>query len=307
MLFSTLNPSLSVTGISGEMTRAMHLLYYWTRENYLRDLDWGAGFHLNQRNEFLHEANIGDSVWAFTRNSKGSYVLAAELVVSAKTINAPRFRYGPFRVWGNLSKSSYFLTEPQSNIDLLIRSLSCTTNASLLGRSFQGARAIKPINQSDHERLRVYSKTLPLEPRAKVFPEYQLEAAILLNDKDLVKSMLTKDKFGMASKRRKYFYSEGPARSQKLVHTLKEMYDGCCQLSGWNPRQIYGRDLCEAHHMHWLSRGGEDEIENMILVSPNSHRAIHRCDAQFNYRNGVIIFPNQEQRLMLNKHINLAD
>jgi hypothetical protein len=28
----------------------VHLLYYWKRENYRRDLDFGAGYHLNQRN-----------------------------------------------------------------------------------------------------------------------------------------------------------------------------------------------------------------------------------------------------------------
>jgi predicted HNH restriction endonuclease len=288
------------------MTQAMHLLYYWTRDNYRRDLDLGAGFHLNQKNDFLHKVEIGESVWSFSRNSKGSYVLAAELVVSAKTINPPGFRYGPFRIWGDLEKSSYFSIESQTNIEPLIRGLSCTTNASKLGMSFQGARAVKSINPIDHELLRTYSKTLSPEPRAKIFPEDQLEAAIVSGDQVLVKSLLAEDKSGMASKRKKYFFTESQARNQKLVRTLRELYDGCCQLSGWDPRNIYGKDLCEAHHLHWLSRGGEDKLENMLLISPNFHRAIHRCDAQFNFENGTILFPNQEHQMMFNEHIDLV-
>ena len=44
------------------------------------------GFHLNQANSLLHKIDIGESLWAFTRKSDGRYVLAAELVVSAHTV-----------------------------------------------------------------------------------------------------------------------------------------------------------------------------------------------------------------------------
>jgi 5-methylcytosine-specific restriction protein A len=83
----------------------MPLLYYWRGDNYRRDLDMGAGYHLNQANPLLHEIEIGDSLWAFTRASDGRYVLGAELVVCAKTLNPPKFRYGRYRVWGDLWKS----------------------------------------------------------------------------------------------------------------------------------------------------------------------------------------------------------
>ncbi len=72
----------------------MPLLYFWRGDNHRRDLDYGAGFHLNQANPLLHEIDIGDSLWAFTRLPTKEYVLAAELIVSAKTKNSPGFRYG---------------------------------------------------------------------------------------------------------------------------------------------------------------------------------------------------------------------
>ena len=85
----------------------MPLLYYWRGDNYRRDLDYGAGYHLNQANPLLHAIEIGDSLWAFTRRPDGQYVLAAELVIRAKTLNPPTFRYGRYRVWGDLRRSRY--------------------------------------------------------------------------------------------------------------------------------------------------------------------------------------------------------
>ena len=40
----------------------MPLLYHWVGKNYRRDLDWGAGYHLNQSNPVLHEIYLGDSL-----------------------------------------------------------------------------------------------------------------------------------------------------------------------------------------------------------------------------------------------------
>jgi 5-methylcytosine-specific restriction enzyme A len=71
---------------------------YRRRDNHRRDLDMGAGFHLNQGNPLLHEIPLGDSLWAFTRRDNGTYALAAELVIRAKTINPPKFCYGRYRV-----------------------------------------------------------------------------------------------------------------------------------------------------------------------------------------------------------------
>jgi uncharacterized protein (UPF0262 family) len=95
-----------------------------------------VGFHLNQANILLHQISIGDSILAFTRKLDGRYALAAELVVSAKTMNPRRFRYGPYRVWGDVQRSHYFQIDEQPDVSVLIRSLSVTANADVLGCSF---------------------------------------------------------------------------------------------------------------------------------------------------------------------------
>lgn len=156
----------------------MPLLYFWRGDNYRRDLDMGAGYNLNQANPLLHSIDIGDSLWAFTRNRLGEYVLAAELVVSAKTRNPKTFRYGSYRIWGSLEKSRYFLADGQPSVEPVIRNLSCNPRADLLGQSFQGRCAVRAINLADHRLLRAFSQSLPQESRARLIPEEELEEQI---------------------------------------------------------------------------------------------------------------------------------
>lgn len=154
----------------------MALLYYWRRDNYCRDLDMGAGYHLNQDNPLLHEIDLGDSLWAFTRTKSGGYSLAAELIVRAKTLNPPDFRYGRYRLWGDLRQSRYFRVEGQPDIAQFVRSLSIRANAPVVGQSFQGRAAVRPITREDYQLLAAVAKDLPLEPRARLLPEEMLEA-----------------------------------------------------------------------------------------------------------------------------------
>src|SRR5262249_3316795 len=149
----------------------------------------GVGFHLNQANPLLHEIDVGKSLWAFTRNVDGRYVLAAELVISAKTMNPRGFRYGPYRVWGDLRQSRYFSLEGQPDVSVLIRSF-VQAGADVLGRSFQGKAAVRAIREADHVRLLAYAESLPLEPRARLLPEEQLEALLLAGDETAVARLL---------------------------------------------------------------------------------------------------------------------
>jgi hypothetical protein len=122
----------------------VHLLYFWRGDSYRRDLDYGVGFHLNQANPLLHQIGIEESLWAFTRKTDGRYALAAELVVSAKTMNPRGVRYGPYRVWGDRRRSRYFGVGDQPDVSTLIRSLTLEARAKVLGRSFKAMRQYVP-------------------------------------------------------------------------------------------------------------------------------------------------------------------
>ena len=280
----------------------MPLLYHWVGKNYRRDLDWGAGYHLNQSNPLLHEIDLGDSLWAFTRTPNGNYVLAMELVVGAKTRNPCGYRYGTYRLWGDLQRSRYFYTENQPDISELIRRLSVKANAPVLGHSFQGHAAVRPLTPADHQVLVEYARHLSREPRAHLLPEEVLEARILLGNPDAVSNLITAEAPGIADKRRRYLFKDVPKRNPQFVKELREIYGGMCQLCGWNPKSLYQRDLCEAHHVHWLSRGGDDELHNMVLICPNHHRAIHRTDAPFDWADASFVFPYKREPLQISRH-----
>jgi Predicted restriction endonuclease len=258
----------------------MPLLYYWRRDNYRKDLDFGAGHHLNQNNPVMHEVARGDSLWAFTRTADGRYVLAAELIVQAKTMNRPNFRYGDYRVWGDVDRSRYFRVEGTPSVGQIIRSLSIRTEAKVLGQSFQGHAAVREITEADHQVLRDAARTLPLEPRARILPEEKLEAALIMGDRASVERLVRDEEPGVAEERKRYLYENAPQRNPDLVDRLQRLYDGHCQICRWDPVDEYGESLCEGHHIRWLSRGGDDALDNLMLVCPNHHRAIHRCDAR---------------------------
>ncbi len=71
---------------------------------------------------------------------------------------------------------------------------------------------------------------------------------------------------------------------------------------GASSRRVYGKYLCQGHHVHWLSQGGEDSENNMMLVCPNHHSAIHGCDAQFDYSTMAIDFGSSKEPLQLVLH-----
>ena len=278
----------------------MPLLYHWRGDNYRRDLDEGAAYHLNQKNPLLHEIGLGDSLWAFTRRKDGAYVLAAELVVSLKTLNHDGYKYGPYRLWGDLGRSRYFDVVGQPDITALVRGLSITARGDVLGRAFQGNAAVRRITEQDHQVLAQYAKALELEPRAGLVPEEAIEALLGRRDaEDGLARLLSES--GLAEERAQHLITL-PKRSHKLVGALRELYGGRCQICAWDPPVVYGTGLCEAHHVRWLSRGGSDDLSNLALLCPNHHRAVYRCDAQFDWEDHAFVFGGFREPLRLLEH-----
>jgi hypothetical protein len=223
-------------------------------------------------------------------------------VISAKTMNPRGYRYGAYRVWGDLQWSRYFGIDGQPDISTFIRSLNLAAAAEALGGSFQGRAAVRTLGERDHLRLLAYASALPLEPRARLLPEERLEALLLAGDESAVARLLKDEPAGIAEERRRYLMSEVPGRDRDLVNELRERYSGECQICSWAPRRSYGTEICEAHHLRWLSRGGSDALANLVLVCPNHHRAIHRCDAPFDFVQTAFMFPRSVEPLTSLRH-----
>jgi hypothetical protein len=191
----------------------------------------------------------------------------------------------------------------QPDLTPLVRSLHVAAAGDVLGRAFQGRAAVRGITDPDAALLAAYSRPLPLEPRARLLPEERLEALLYSGDEAAVTRLMEDEPSGLAAERRAYLLGQAtPTRDRRLAAELRDIYAGSCQLCGWSPRESYRADLCEAHHVRWLSRGGADELANLVLVCPNHHRAIHRLDAPFDYGAGGFLFGAQTERLLFSRH-----
>lgn len=288
----------------------MDLLAYWRWDNYVADLDEGAGFHFNSNQPRLHQCiEEGDSLWLVTGKPTAGgrfYPLVARLVVIAKTINVPGYKYGRFRLWGDRRNSRYFsAAEPDASP--VLRRLAFEPRGPMgsanVGQSLQTVRA---LTVADTQLLSAWSIGLADEPRARsVADEPALEAAYAAGGGALRK-LLDAHHRGPSPMRRAGLEHALP-RNRELATALRDRYAGRCQLCAYDPKTLYGTGACEAHHIVYLSHGGEDALENLLLVCPNHHTAIHATQAVFDYRDLQYVFPRgRREPLVLNTHLAAA-
>ncbi len=291
----------------------MDAIAIWNYSNYRKDLDEGAGYHFNSNQSRLHSAlNIGDSIWLVTRvvvRGRNEYRLAARLIIRAKTINSPSYKYGTYRVWGDVTVSSYFHIEKTSEHDVFeLLKLLEMESGTLVGKNrsniFQSMQTVRNISRKSSNLLESFSNQLPLETRAiQVLDESKLEKAFIANDAGQLNLLLNENPVGY-SVSTKSEIKQSFERNRKLVKSLHELYNGRCQVTGHDSPLLYGVPTAEAHHVVYRSRGGADEMENLVLVSPNLHTAIHAANATFDYSSLAFVFPNgRVEPLVLNTHL----
>lgn len=72
-------------------------------------------------------------------------------------------------------------------------------------------------------------------------------------------------------------------RNESVAEFVKLNADGICQLCE-KPAPFENKNsepYLESHHINWLSRGGEDTIENTVALCPNCHRKMHILDSKY--------------------------
>ncbi len=93
-------------------------------------------------------------------------------------------------------------------------------------------------------------------------------------------------------------------RNPELPCLLKELYGFKCQICEHDFKKDYGVPYSETHHMVWLSRGGVDHSNNLIVVCPNHHRIIHETKPNFDRRALAFAYPNGfHESLRLTAHL----
>lgn len=290
----------------------MHLLYFWRGDVYRQDLRSWDHFHLSQNSTRMRDVVAGEHLWAFTRNRKGRYVLAADLVVTRKVHNPPGSRYGKYRVYGDLVLTRYFAVEDAPDVESLIRPIARAQTAAL-GQSFQGRGAVREITEDDHAVLTAFAQSLALEPVIHGPPSRPFQYHIpevsapqlveIVAEPGPLYGVVDRPTPRMSPARREYLLRRIYERNPALVDKLQDLYDGRCQLCQWEPKASYRRRLCEGHHIHWLSLGGLDALDNLMLVCPNHHRAIHATEAQLDFAGLEMDFGTHRETIQLNEHI----
>lgn|GEM_PF-506468 len=93
-------------------------------------------------------------------------------------------------------------------------------------------------------------------------------------------------------------------RNPALVDALKSYYRYRCQVCGHDFEPRYGHTIAEGHHIQYLSNGGPDISQNIVVLCPNHHRVVHTANAEFNRRELAYDYPNGlRERLVLPDHL----
>ena len=138
----------------------MSVLFFWRGDNYSADIAAGKAYHLNQNNELMLNLTRGEHVWAFTRRKDKTYVLAADLVVVRTKVNRagdPGYEYGKYHVDGDKMRTRYFDIDKNPDVETVIRSLSFSPSAAILGHSFQGRNGVRLLTSADEHKLASFS------------------------------------------------------------------------------------------------------------------------------------------------------
>lgn len=69
-------------------------------------------------------------------------------------------------------------------------------------------------------------------------------------------------------------------RNAHVSAYVKKRANGHCDLCGAPApfKDRNGEPYLECHHVDWLSRGGEDSIDNAVALDPSCHRKMHELD-----------------------------
>ena len=93
---------------------------------------------------------------------------------------------------------------------------------------------------------------------------------------------------------------------RSIIRMLKEFYDYRDEISGEKIGEPYGDSVVEAHHIDYFTRSQNNDSTNIIIISPNYHRIIHKNNPHFNRKKFQFEFENGEVlRLKLYEHLKV--
>ena len=91
---------------------------------------------------------------------------------------------------------------------------------------------------------------------------------------------------------------------KSIGDSLKKLYDYRCQVTGEMIGDKYDCQVVEAHHLDPFMKSQNNDAKNIIILSPNFHRIVHKAKAEFNKKEMTFVFPNGvKEKVKLDKHL----
>ncbi len=91
---------------------------------------------------------------------------------------------------------------------------------------------------------------------------------------------------------------------KSICDNLKELYDFRCQITGVNFSQSHAISVVEAHHIDYFTKSFNNNSDNILIISPNYHRLIHKLNPVFDKQNLSFVFPNGlTEKIKINLHL----
>ena len=191
---------------------------------------------------------------------------------------------------------------------------------SIFQESYNFLYAQRQLEENSHRQLVLPSDIneyvrLYLTPSADVLCmecctniEYQQVANRLSVIPEEIYEQSDDDKFFMADKTASIEEKQQLVKYRKIdrsiILTLKKFYDYRDEISGEKIGDEYGESVVEAHHIDYFTHSQNNDSTNIIIISPNYHRIIHKNDPHFNRRKYQFEFENGEVlKLKLYEHL----
>ncbi len=183
------------------------------------------------------------------------------------------------------------------------------TQKQELGKSKR--QILLPDDQQEYIRLYLTSSPDVLCMECCISSDYQQLAHTLSTIPEEVYEQSDDDKFFMADKSASIEEKQRLIKYRKIdrsiILTLKRFYDYRDEISGEKIGDEYGDSVVEAHHIDYFTRSQNNDSTNIIIISPNYHRIIHKNNPWFNRKKFQFEFENgQVLKLKLFDHLNVG-
>ena len=181
-------------------------------------------------------------------------------------------------------------------------------------RELQGKSKKQVMLPNDvHEYIKLFFTTSPdvLGIECYTDADYKLLANTLRTIPEEVYEATDDEKFFMADKSASIEEKQRLVKYRKIDHgiiqMLKKHYNYCDEISGEKIGDEYGESVVEAHHIDYFTRSQNNDSTNIIIISPNYHRIIHKNNPHFNRKKFQFEFNNGEVlKLKLYDHLEVG-